>query len=306
MNHENGQLNADLNIHLGELVSLNALFVYFVILFQSSNYGIYLQNRLARIKIPLMISLLAIGTELTTGQILNKNAQWLSIELMKLGIGVSYQLAVPDHTQLIQDALHFLEKHSKVIIITGGLGPTADDFTRIVLAKTYGLQLQWNEENWQKVQAKLNSKGVQIRSIHRQQCEYPEGAEILDNSAGVADGFTFSNAKVQIYALPGPPKEIAAIWDSHLQHHLKDFTPLSLRWTQSIWTVTGLPESEVAEKVNNALGDAGAQVLYRVHSPHVDVKLLYQEKDSAENKILGQKIHSALAPWLIAKSEDHT
>lgn len=274
-----------------------------------------------------MVALLSIGTELTTGQILNKNAQWLSIELLKLGMGVSCQITVPDDVRMINEALAFLEKQAAfetqsapenitaaaaapassptpgIVLITGGLGPTADDFTRNVLADTYAAPLEWNEENWQKVQAKLNGRGVQIRSVHRQQCEYPRGAEILPNSVGIADGFLLKTKLLEIYALPGPPKELADLWENQVRPLLQERIPLPLRWTQSIWTTSGLPESEVATRVNEALGEAGAQVLYRVHSPCVDVKLLFQQKDAPTYQELGEKIARALAPWLIPKTE---
>ncbi|MEY4616412.1 MAG: hypothetical protein RJB66_1372 [Pseudomonadota bacterium] len=248
-----------------------------------------------------MIAILSIGTELTTGQILNKNAQWLSIELMKLGLSVSYQITVPDDVQIIRDSLDFLDPRVSLVLVTGGLGPTADDFTRKVLADHYSCPLQWHEENWQKVQTKLQGRGVQIRPLHRQQCEYPSGAEVLANSVGIADGFLMKTPRVEIYALPGPPKELADLWENHLRPRLEQRVPESLRWTQAIWTTTGVPESEVAARVNEAVGEAANIVAYRVHSPCVDVKLLYQKKDSDYYEKLGQLIEAALKPWLIEK-----
>lgn len=247
-----------------------------------------------------MIALLAIGTEITTGQILNKNAQWLSTELLKLGLNVNYQLSVPDSEELIIKALDFLEPQSEIIIITGGLGPTSDDFTRKVLAQKYQKPLQWNESNWERVQSKLQSRGVQIRPLHRQQCEFPEGATILSNSMGVADGFRIDlSANLKVYALPGPPKELASIWENHLHGELQALVPESLKWVQKIWTVQGLPESEVASKVEVALGQDAAHALYRIHSPCVDVKLYFQNKDADFFKSLGDKIENALRPFLI-------
>lgn len=247
-----------------------------------------------------MIALLSIGTEITTGQILNRNAQWLSVELLKLGLSVSYQMTVPDDKELIKSALHFLEPYASVILITGGLGPTADDFTRNVLAETYQRPLVWDEKNWEKVQSKLNAKGVQIRTLHRQQCEYPTGSELLANSMGIADGFKIKVSEaLVIYALPGPPKELAALWEDHIRDQLSDHVSEDLRWIQQIWTTTGLPESEVAARINEALGERAQQVLYRVHSPCVDVKLLFQRKDFEANKILGDQIQKALGPWLM-------
>jgi len=253
-----------------------------------------------------MVGILAVGTEITTGQILNTNTQWLSSELLELGIKTTYQIAVPDQTDEIKAALKFLQNHCSILIVTGGLGPTADDFTRKILAETYARPLLWNEDNWNKVQAKLNSKGVRIRPIHRQQCEFPEGSTILSNEAGIADGFMFqishsNNVTInptEIYALPGPPKELLSIWQNHIRDRLSALVPDSQKWVQKLWTTKGLPESEVASLVNDALGEAGVNVLYRAYTPFIDVKLLYMKKDAKTNETLGLKISQILGPWL--------
>lgn len=257
-----------------------------------------------------MIAILSIGTEITTGQILNTNAQWISAELLALGVPTSYQLTVPDHPFEIKAALEFLERDSTIIIVTGGLGPTADDFTRKILAEYYHRPLVWNEDNWKKVQDKLNSRHVTIRSLHRQQCEYPEGSRILSNGVGIADGFTFkvqpslnSSKKLQeIYALPGPPKELIDIWKNHIEDPMRLLIPESLQWVQKIWTTKGLPESEVASLINETLGiEASSQVLYRVNTPYIEVKFLYRKKDAAIYEAYGQKITPILGPWLYEK-----
>lgn len=263
-----------------------------------------MQIDLTLTKIPIrlggMVALLSIGTEITTGQILNRNAQWLSTELLSLGLNVNYQMSVPDSKDLIQKALDFLTPQSRIIVITGGLGPTSDDFTRNILAEIFNQPLEWNEPNWQKVQGKLQRKGVQVRPLHRQQCEFPQGALIYDNNQGIADGFRMTLADgVQIYALPGPPKELAALWESHLKEELGKLSPEPLQWTQKIWTVQGLPESEVASKIAEALGEDARHALYRIHSPNVDVKLYFQKKDSVFFTELGEKIEKALEKNLI-------
>lgn len=262
-----------------------------------------------------MVGILAIGTEITTGQILNTNSQWLSTQLLELGFQTLYQMAVPDHPQEIKEALDFLENRCTLLFVTGGLGPTADDFTRKVLAEKYQRPLLWNQENWERVQAKLSSKGVPIRTIHRQQCEFLEGSAILPNEAGTADGFKFkvsiprtaqqNKSEIEIYVLPGPPKEILSIWEGGVREQLGSLMPESQKWVQKKWTTKGLPESEVASRVNEVLGEESQNVLYRAHTPFVDVKLLYQQKEAKVNEAQGQKIMQVLGPWLCESSENN-
>ena len=137
-------------------------------------------------------SILAIGTEITTGQIVNKNASTLSAKLKTFGVDVTFHLTVPDNRQLIMDALHFAENQSELLFVTGGLGPTSDDFTRDLISQWSGLKMLFNEGSWNHVQSRLFSRGFSVREMQRQQCYFPETSQILTNASGTANAFCFS------------------------------------------------------------------------------------------------------------------
>ena len=173
-------------------------------------------------------SVLAIGTELVSGQILNRNAQTISLHLLHRGISTESHLSVSDNKENILKALNYLENLSDLIFVTGGLGPTTDDFTRDVVAEWADKKMVYDEATWKYITDRLRSRGLNVHEHQKQQCYFPEGAKILTNSQGTAHGFSFecsrSTCVKKIIVLPGPPSEVAAIWKDHLDEWLKSQT----------------------------------------------------------------------------------
>jgi nicotinamide-nucleotide amidase len=254
-------------------------------------------------------SILAIGTELTTGQIINKNAATLSEKLKRLAVVVNTHLTVPDDKPIILNSLKFLEENSDVLFITGGLGPTSDDFTRDVLAEWGGVQMKFDETSWKHIQERLTSRGFTVRDMQKQQCYFPENGEILFNSEGTAHGFKFKVKKPSgektVYALPGPPREIEAVWKAHIEKDLSEQTSHIDKLITKAWDTIGVGESEVAHQVEEALKDKPQntflEIGYRVHLPYVEVKLTFTENDSAALKQTIDKVDEVLNPICITR-----
>lgn len=249
----------------------------------------------------MKFSILAVGTELTTGQILNRNAQWLSRELDLMGFAVAAQLVVPDDRELILQSLEYLAGVSDCIIVTGGLGPTGDDFTREVVASWAQAPLIFDEPSWQKISEQLTQRQVPVRDSHRQECLFPSGAKILQNTVGTANGFSLNIGAKKLFVLPGPPNEIESLWRADIAPEIaKQIKPEDQFLTLS-WDTMGLAESEVADLLQSKLGNQEEQLAYRVHRPYVEVKLRYQSKDQKQSAILGQQIDQLLRPYTISR-----
>lgn len=254
-------------------------------------------------------SILAVGTEITTGQILNKNASWISAQLKVAGIQVSMHITVPDDRQLILDALALAEKQSDLIFVTGGLGPTSDDFTRELISAWTDKKLVFHEPSWQHINERLKSRGFVVRDIQKQQCYFPEGALILKNIEGTANGFYLETSKAskvkKVFVLPGPPREIESIWKDHVSAWLSENTKGLDKLITKAWDTMGVGESDVAAKVENALTGRPESktfdVGYRVHLPYVEVKLSYLETEASLWKPYVDKVDSLLEEITIAK-----
>jgi molybdenum cofactor synthesis domain-containing protein len=151
---------------------------------------------------------LGIGTELVDGQIVNKNAAWISEKLKKIGLTTALHLVVPDDKKLILEALDFCAQYADLMFVTGGLGPTTDDFTREVISTWTNLELKFDEDSWQHIKDRLEPRGYVVKDIQRQQCFYPAGSVVLKNSEGTANAFYLEAKDKKIFVLPGPPREM--------------------------------------------------------------------------------------------------
>lgn len=150
-------------------------------------------------------SLIIIGTELTRGIIQDKHGPLVSKELTKIGVHISQIVAIPDDGT-IQSIMSALMKSNDILIITGGLGPTADDMTRSVIAASAGVPLIKSERCWNHLVSRIGEE--RARGANEKQAFIPEGFEVIDNPNGTAPGFYGYGKDTLMISLPGPPREM--------------------------------------------------------------------------------------------------
>jgi len=160
---------------------------------------------------------IAIGDELTTGQRLDTNSQWLSIELGMLGIPVAFHTTVCDTLDDGVEAFRIAADRCDLVVATGGLGPTADDLTRDVLAALAGEPLALSPEALAAVESRFARRGVSMPESNRRQAMFPRGSRIIPNPDGTAPGIDLDLAQAgrgvtRIIALPGVPGEMRRMW----------------------------------------------------------------------------------------------
>lgn len=239
-------------------------------------------------------AILGIGTELTDGQITNKNASWISQKLKSLGLTTQAHLVVPDEHSLMLEGLRFCAEKADLIFLTGGLGPTSDDFTRDVVAEWAGQKLVFDETSWQHVNERLTSRGYVVKDIQRQQCFFPENSRVLPNSEGTANGFFLECRGKKVFVLPGPPREIDAIWTAGIAEWLRQNTQHLDPYLTRKWDTIGVGESDVAVIVEEVLKGQKVDKGYRVHLPYVEVKVSYFRSEEAQWTPVVERLTEAL------------
>jgi molybdenum cofactor synthesis domain-containing protein len=246
----------------------------------------------------LKAHLLTIGTEITSGEVVNTNAAWISTRVEELGMRVHSHLTVRDQREEILAALKALDK-ADVLVVTGGLGPTSDDITRQCVAEHCVLPLEFDQEVWNTLQATYLGRGLKLLEAHKQQCYFPRDSARLPNSVGTALGFSLRHGFGYIYVLPGPPREMEAVWTAGCEPHLQAWLgPPDFRWER--WTCLGLPESEVADRVEPVIAGTNLEVGYRAAIPYVKVKLCVQTDNEAHAAAAG-RIDGVLKSHLVGK-----
>jgi nicotinamide-nucleotide amidase len=160
---------------------------------------------------------ISIGDELITGQRLDTNSQWLSQRLTEIGVDVAFHTTIGDH--LADNVAAFTDAISRadVVVVTGGLGPTADDLTREALAKAVGVGLVRDEASLEHIRQLFASRGREMPERNVAQADFPEGAVPIRNQQGTAPGIHMRVERVGalpclVFALPGVPAEMKPMW----------------------------------------------------------------------------------------------
>ena len=157
-------------------------------------------------------TILSIGTELATGQCVDTNAAWLATELTGLGMRVVEHRTVDDDRQEIAVAIRRLLERSEVLVMTGGLGPTPDDLTREALADAIGRPLEENAEALAQIQEFFSRLGRTVHPSNLRQAMIPPGARVIRNDLGTAPGVLYRTEGATLFALPGVPFEMKAMF----------------------------------------------------------------------------------------------
>jgi nicotinamide-nucleotide amidase len=200
--------------------------------------------------------ILSAGTELTEGIIQDTHVRFLASELTSMGMVVLRGVQVPDDPAAFQDELGRAVRDACLVIVTGGLGPTADDLTREVVASAAGVGLEFHPEVWEGLLRRF--AGRKISDTNRKQAMAPSGFELLPNPNGTAPGFLGSVGDAFVAALPGPPSELRPMFAASVLPKLR------LRFGgpgegDILWgTALMVPESSLEEALKTCSGAAAS------------------------------------------------
>ena len=166
--------------------------------------------------------IIAVGTELLLGNIVNTNARDISQALSAVGVNVFWHTVVGDNPQRLKDALDVARSRANIIITTGGLGPTYDDLTKQTICEAFGKPLVLHQDIVEDLKV-FFEKNVHMKmpSNNLQQAELPEGCTVFDNPVGTAPGCAFEADGVHVLMLPGPPFEMLTMLKGHVVPYLR-------------------------------------------------------------------------------------
>ena len=238
--------------------------------------------------------IIAVGTEILTGQIVNTNAQFLSEKLAEIGVDVYFQTAVGDNEARLLSLLEIASQRSNLVILTGGLGPTEDDLTKQTLAKFLGKDLVFDPQAQEKLDVFFAHRPDYARTPNNErQAQIVEGATPLPNETGLAVGGVSEVDGVTYVVLPGPPSELKPMVLNQLLPKLMTGTKLYSR----VLRFFGIGESQLvtilADLIDHQTDPTLApyaktgEVTLRLSTKAVSQEKADQALDILESQILG-------------------
>ncbi|MEL6274250.1 MAG: CinA family nicotinamide mononucleotide deamidase-related protein, partial [Bacteroidota bacterium] len=195
--------------------------------------------------------IITIGDELLIGQITDTNSAFMSAALHEEGVEVIEQLSVSDTRTAIRSAIDRAFSKADVVLMTGGLGPTKDDITKLVLAEYFSTELVFHAESWERLGRIYRQFGREPMDSHRQQCFLPAAAEILPNKLGTAPGMLLRKDGKILVSMPGVPYEMRYLVEHEVIPRLQAMAPDRMRQRSLTILTAGEGESRVAEKIES-------------------------------------------------------
>ena len=189
----------------------------------------------------------AVGTELLLGQIVDTNSSWLGERLALAGIDSHFQTKVGDNHERIVASLRLALSRSDAVIVCGGLGPTQDDITREAIAEVMGVKLERHPQIGERIRARFHARGRRMPENNLRQAEVPAGASIIAQMPGTAPGLVCPVGRQVIYAVPGVPYELREMFDGSILADLRRRAGLRSMIKSRVLRTWGESESGLAE-----------------------------------------------------------
>ena len=196
----------------------------------------------------LTAEIIAIGSELLAPDRTDTNSLWLTEKLNRLGIEVKLKTIVGDDDARLEEAVKDATRRSKVVITTGGLGPTEDDITRKITARALGRRLLLDENVLEEIKQRFKGFGVAMPERNSRQAMVIEDAEVLPNPNGTAPGMFIEHKGTAIVLMPGPPREMKPMFENHVISRIAPRAG-NVRVVRRMLRVAGMGESAVDEKI---------------------------------------------------------
>jgi competence/damage-inducible protein CinA-like protein len=219
------------------------------------------------------LELVTIGTELLLGFTVDTNSAFLGQALADIGVRITRRTSVPDEPKAVASAVREALERSRLVVTTGGLGPTKDDLSKNVVAELFDLPLEFHPEIWEAITARFARMGRTLSERNRCQAEVPQGATVLPNPRGTAPGLWISGGLGEVIMLPGVPSEMRGLVTQEVLPRLATRAPGRVVRSLLLRT-TGIAESTLAERlepIEDAL--APLTVAYLPNLEGVDLRL---------------------------------
>ena len=230
---------------------------------------------------------LCVGSELLLGNITNGNARWIAEQLAALGVPHQRQMVVGDNRERLMAEVRQAAGRCRVLITTGGLGPTPDDLTTEAIAAAFETPLVEHPEIWAEIQARLSARGRICSPSNRRQAFLPKGAAVLPNPTGTAPGMIWSPVPgFTVLTFPGVPSEMKAMWQQTAAPWLRQSGLAAGVFASRMLRFWGVSESALAEEMADLLEQANPTVAPYAGAGEVKLRITARAEHQSDAEAL--------------------
>ncbi|MDX6385826.1 MAG: nicotinamide-nucleotide amidase [Blastocatellia bacterium] len=234
----------------------------------------------------LSAEIIAIGSELLASDKTDTNSLWLTEQLNRLGIDVKLKTVVGDDDARLEEVVKDAVKRSRVVITTGGLGPTEDDITRKVVARALKRRLTLSEPMLAELRERFKRFGMNMPERNSRQAMVIDGSEVLANPNGSAPGLYLEHEGCAVALFPGPPREMKPMFENHVQPRLEKLAG-DVRFARRVLRVAGMGESAVDERIAPIYSKyQNPQTTILFNSSEIEIHLRAQGRTEKDAEVL--------------------
>lgn len=254
-------------------------------------------------------AILAIGSELLGTDRLDTNSLRLTEVLELHGFVLVLKAVVGDDEVRIAAEVERLLGLADVVLVTGGLGPTGDDVTRSAVARALDRATHFDEEVLADIRRKFESLGLEMPEVNRRQAQWIEGATRIPNPRGTAPGMILEQGSGTVFLLPGVPREMEGMIESHVEPWLAERSGGTSRERRTLH-VACLPESTVEERIRPAYDELGREAISILARPgHIRLRFEARGAEGERRERLDrieERLRELVGPAVFARGEDAT
>lgn len=259
----------------------------------------------------MIAELISIGTEVLMGNVVNTNAYFLSRKLSSLGFIINHIDSVGDNEKRILEVLDTAYHRADVIVTMGGLGPTGDDISKEVVAKSLDLKLVENQEAKKFIREYFEKSHREVKKEYEEKCMLmPEGAKLIKNDNGTAPGIIIEKKiygkNIKVIQLPGPPWELTTIYNNGLDKYLESIS--DLYFYNSMVKMIGISESSIEKELSDLVIKNNPTFAPYMKEGEVHLRIVASDKSKEKAKLLVdnaiKEVEKRLGKYIYGYSED--
>ena len=237
----------------------------------------------------MTVEIIAVGTEILLGNIVNTNAAYLAEKCAELGLSCYYQDVVGDNEMRLMDTIRLALTRSDILLLSGGLGPTQDDLTKEAAAKVMGRELYMHEPSKEAIRQFFAERSLEITDNNWKQAMVPEGCIVVDNPGGTAPGIIITENDKHLILMPGPPGELIPMFEHSIMPYLAGLQT-GVIYSQTV-KISGVGESKAESMVEDLISEqSNPTIATYAKTGEVHLRVTATAQDEKEAKKLVKPI----------------